>query len=743
MIVQMPNLPKLITSLAKKALTAHDNPIPKGFRIQLDLQYRWWCTDPDGDNPEGQYSAFFNLMKPLITACLTANWVPPDRLPFDHKNKIGLLLDPLLNAIRNKPYLIIESKPVPSWLRLDIGSVAQYLRKLGIADGNDYQASDVLRVLNALRGTGLPCLKSLERLVRHIPGKNTAHYLVQYLRWIYRISMVLVTTADENALKPLSEDEKRPFVSTFGINRIPKDVLVALHDFVRSLYPNGTSPLTVTQLTAKKLRSFATDDVSAKWYDLILSIYTDSIESSLALTLPLDLVSHVVGMVVDAGFSDADLTWSENLGLYICTLVLPLMYNGRWWSVCLKSVIYPLFLLKAIVQIYASDYPELGLKTLFEELEAHLFNNEPLTNPNPLLQRAFDLKAEDAKAREDEQRRKDEHEEHKKTLLEFRVLSELITHVVYQETCNDGEFSYWSQCMRLYQNKNTTNPAHILTYLFALLGVPYVPSSIKDFRDLVLLPLSTALKTLSEPPASILALKSVVKLMMHPDTKVTDEALRTLVDPILGHSVFELFEARMAKARALFSLRDAPVVDLHHLLKRLLEAVFDEDTIVSVYAALRDPSAHAPAHEPKWVGALKEGLNSEELLDSNERFKTPPPNFVLALSYFVEDAPGNGIRNHIESLVAYLGSLNDRSLGFLVDQLNVTAEAVTNFVTVLKIFQRLDFRRNVSSSDWEDLVHIFGDEINAHVKGRRNTEAVFYLVKRQLDRLFGHLAVVG
>ena len=645
---------------------------------------------PDEDNPNGRFLHYFTLMKPLIEACIDASWSLPKMMPFE--GNIRLLLPDLMEMVKSKPWLIIEYKPFPSWLRLDIDHVREYVCKLGITDNADFQAKDVLRILKSFEETGLPCLESFDLLRREIPqAYSTAHYLVQYLHWIYRVSMVLVMTADVTKLMPLSEEAKRPFVSVFSIYKVPNIVKDAVITFVGSINPDAVSPLSM--FSTKEMRNSFLCEESEQWRECILDLMKEEIS---LLQLPSDIIGMIAEMST-GGENDICISVHHRLMMCVTFSAMNLMFKHSVWSY-MKPIVYHTLLLKSLITMYGDDDP--SLQTLFAEIQA-MIGGAPLNrNAHPLLQRAVIMHEEKQRSLERIKERKEAHIKQVSDLRTFRGLPDELVGRVRYLTCDvAGGVSYDELHKELQlpdlENKQQQH-VHFLTYVFALCGkTDWFPRKYQEFKKFVLGPLTKALECLKELKLEGLKkLKSFVDKIMILLNSVTDEDLQPLVDPILGEDGYLLFKSQMAQmAKISDQLKGrARVVDLHYLLKRLLEKVFDNDTLERVYADLQCPVG--------WIKALKERLG----------FPMAPgeSNFIVALTFFNQERAGNAVRDHLHRILAFL---NQRRSDLVRQCFSLNPNGIEPVKSMFYALIELDMRKNLSNQ--MDKWKVVGDEVDA------------------------------
>jgi hypothetical protein len=562
----------------------------------------------------------------LIVACMESDWCGPKCLQFTGNHALVGHLDTLNKVLHEFKYTFdIGLNPLPKWLLSSV-KLEEGLNKMCIWEAK--QRKDILSFLSYFKEIGIPPCDKMKML--QVPlkeeskrkgSKTMSEVEIQYMYWILFLCERLVMAPSLSELKPLTEDEKAVYVPVTPVQSLPKEVKASLLEFIQKLYRWRNSSSFHYMVPATKIRALVFGSIKNEQIKSVHENTVNSIRLELAL-LPDDLVNEIVGNYEPHWMEDLE-SLREALMTELCQSVwrrvwyvymphlqrhLPEDWDYRkCHDASCQSQVRDLFLLGVfITHLFDGDEEESANLMEMHKMLRDYVTGAPLPSNellHPILREALkkaSLYRDDAKKlrlRKKEQFRR--REERKRYLCLSGTLIEWVEGL----SENDGRFSFVTLLEAMERSSTTNSMVHNLTFVFAVC----TEVNISGFKEAVLEPLHKVLEVLvndTSMPERIRTLKLVVEVMMN--MKMTTslenqeaslkEVLRFLVNHLMGSDLSWYYYVSMMKdLRALqgelhhedLYLDKVAKVDLMVLMKRLLEKVFDRETLVKVITYLR------------------------------------------------------------------------------------------------------------------------------------------------------------
>jgi len=550
----------------------------------------------------------------LIVACMESDWCGPKCLQFTGNHALVKFMPILMTVLhKNKHVFEFGLMPLPKWL---YGDLETALDILGVEEVK--QRKDVLAFLSYFKEIGIPPCDKMKMLQGNLKEESKkkgsmTEVEIQYMYWIHFLCTKLVMASTLLELKPLTEEEKAVYVPVTSVQSLPEKVKASLLEFLQKLYGWSRTSSVPYMQASNAIRRQVTGCRLNKNIQLVHEDSLKSLRKELAI-LPDDLVNEIVGNYEPHWMEDLQ-TLREALMTELCQSVwrrvwyvymphlehhLPVDWDyWKYHDASCQSQVRDLFLLGVyITHLFDGDEKLMEMHQMLRDY----VTGSPLPSGkelHPILFKALkkaSLYREDAiilrKNKEKQMKRREERKAYlclSPTLIEWvKALSE-----------NDGRFSFVTLLQAMEQNSTTNSMVHNLTFVFAVC----TEEVISGFKEAVLEPLHKVLEVLvndTSIPDTIRTLKLVVEVMMEFKMMTSlenqmdylKEVLRFLVNHLTS---YQEFISMMKDLRALqgelhhedLYLDKVAKVDLMVLMKRLLEKVFDRETLEKVVRYLR------------------------------------------------------------------------------------------------------------------------------------------------------------
>ena len=561
----------------------------------------------------------------LIVGCINSDWSGPKCLHFTGNHALVGHLDTLNKVLHEFKYTFdIGLNPLPKWLLSSV-KLEEGLNKMCIWEAK--QREDIRAFLSYFKEVGIPPCDKIKML--QVPlkeeskrkgSKTMTEVEIQYMYWIHFLCERLVMAPSLLELKPLTEDEKAVYVPVTSVQSLPEKVKASLLEFMQKLYGWSRTSSVPYMQASNAIRRQVTGCMLNKNIKSVHENTVNSLRRELAY-LPDDVLDEIVGNYEPHWMEDLE-SLREALMTELCQSVwrrvwyvimphlqrhLPEDWDYRkCHDASCQSQVRDLFLLGVfITHLFDGDEEESANLMEMHKMLRDYVTGAPLPSDklHPILREALkkaSLYRDDAKKlrkKKNEQRRR--REERKRYLCLSGTLIEWVEGL----SENDGRFSFVTLLEAMERSSTTNSMVHNLTFVFAVC----TEVNISGFKEAVLEPLHKVLEVLvndTSMPERIRTLKLVVEVMMN--MKMTTslenqeaslkEVLRFLVNHLMGSDLSWYYYVSMMKdLRALqgelhhedLYLDKVAKVDLMVLMKRLLEKVFDRETLEKVVTYLR------------------------------------------------------------------------------------------------------------------------------------------------------------